>query len=143
MASVSSSPGSSTSAVLTGIITRNDPAVYRSITICRAGVTTTSDRCGVRRPLACRTGGGGATAIRRELIFRTTMSNSCPVRTVVGRATVNSPARVRSVPDGTGTYVTPGTVVHCSVCGSAADSACVPYSRDARASTSAAATCGQ
>ena len=94
MASVSSSPGSSTSAVLTGIITRNDPAVYRSITIRRAGVTTTSDRCGVRRPLAWRMGGGGATAIRRELIFRTTMSNSCPVCTVVGRSTVNSPARL-------------------------------------------------
>ena len=129
--------------MLTGIITRNDPAVYRSIAIRRAGVTTTSDRCGVRRPLAWRTGGGGATAIRRELIFRTTMLNSCPVCTVVGRSTVNSPARLVSVPNGTGTYVTPGSVLHCSVCGSAADRACVPYSRDARASTSAAATCGQ
>jgi len=41
-------------------------------------------------------------AIRRELIFRTTMFNSCPVRTVVGRSTVNSPARLRSEPNGTG-----------------------------------------
>lgn len=39
----------------------------------------------------------------RVVILRTTTSNSCPVTTVVGRSTVNNPAKFSVPPAGIGT----------------------------------------
>ena len=59
------------------------------------------------------------------------MLNSCPVLTVSGKSTVNSPAKTAAVPTGIGTKVTPFTVSTSMVCGSAARSGCTPYIQSA------------